>query len=207
MLEFIPDESLWWPAMIFCARICDVSLGTIRVIAVTRGHGRAAFVLALAENVIWVTAISSVFTHLDNWLNILAWSAGFATGNAVGMAIERRLAMGLQIITFISQGRFDAVAERLRFNDLRVTTYDGRGRSGPIASCVTVVPRKMADAVIQMARDIDPEVGVTVEDVRESTMAQPNIRLSGKSPLRVPFLRLAWFKGPRPALRYGPVVE
>jgi uncharacterized protein YebE (UPF0316 family) len=185
-------ESAWLPLIIFLARVADVSMGTVRMIAVTRGQRLLAVVLAFFEILIWVTAISTVFSHLDNWLNVLGFAAGFATGNAVGMGLERRIALGMQMITFLSCGRSQAVAERLKFNDLEVTTFEANGRRGPVAMCVIVVPRKLTESVIRMAKEIDPEVLTTVEDVRESTVLQPHFHTPGKlpaSPARFHLLR------------------
>ncbi len=192
LLNILPDDSLWLPLFIFAARVTDVSIGTIRIIAVTRGQRKLAVVLAFFEVLIWVSALTTVFSHLDNWLNVLGFAAGFATGNAVGMAIERKLAMGQQIVTFLSRSRFHAVAERLRFSDLEVTTVDGNGRSGPVSMCVAVIPRKHTPAVIAMAREIDPEVQITVEDVRESTLWQPSVAMPGKTPFTLAgFMRMS----------------
>jgi len=83
------------------------------------------------------------------------------------------LAMGMQVVTFLSRGAAHAVAERLRYADAIVTTFEGGGRDGPVAVCMAVVQRKKAPALIRMAAEIDPSVLVTVEDVRHSTARQP----------------------------------
>jgi uncharacterized protein YebE (UPF0316 family) len=171
------------PFVIFFARIGDVSLGTIRTICVTRGQRLAAVTLGFFEILIWIVAVSSVFAHLDHWINAVAYAAGFAAGNGIGMWLEAKLALGVQILSFISRGKAHAVAERLRYAELRVTTLSGSGRDGPVALCVAVVPRKQTRAVIKMARDIDPDVMVTVEDVRETSAAYPRTVGAGKTPL------------------------
>jgi uncharacterized protein YebE (UPF0316 family) len=172
------------PVVIFFARVVDVSIGTVRLICVTRGHRWLAVVLAFFEVSIWVFAISRVLAHLDRWENLLAFAAGFAAGNAVGMWIEDRLALGAQILSFISRGPAHAVAERLRFADLSVTTLTGSGRDGPVSIATTVVPRRTTPAVIRMAREVDPDAVVTVEDVRQTSA----IGHSGNAPGKIPLL-------------------
>lgn len=162
-------DSPWLPLAIFLARVTDVSIGTFRVISVTRGHRVLAAGLGFFEVAIWIIAASSVLGRLDHWINVVAWAGGFATGNLVGMWIEQLVALGTQTVTLISRGRAQAVAERLRFSGYAVTTLPGAGRDGPVAVCMAVVPRRQTSDVITVARSVDPDVVATVQDVRETT--------------------------------------
>lgn len=178
--SFLPTDSAWLPVFIFFARITDVSIGTMRLICVTRGRKTLAVVLGFLEVTVWILAISSVFSRLDHWVNIVAYAGGFATGNAVGMWIERMLAMGVQVVLLISRGSAHAVAERLRFAGMIVTTFIGAGRHGPVSLCLAIVPRRKTASVIRMAKDIDPDVIVTVEDVVESSIRSAVVSHPGK---------------------------
>lgn len=175
IIGFVPEGSFLMPAIIFMARIVDVSIGTLRLICITRGRRRLAVVLGFFEVTIWLLAVSGVFAHLDNWMNFLAFAGGFTVGNAVGMAIERKLAMGTQVVHFLSRGGAHAVAERLRFADYIVTTFLGQGRDGPVAACMAIIPRKQTRKVVQMAREVDPAVIVTVEEVAETSISAPAV--------------------------------
>jgi uncharacterized protein YebE (UPF0316 family) len=173
-------DQLCLPLLIFLARVGDVSIGTIRLICVTRDHRVSAVCLGALEVLIWVFAISSVFQNLSEWWNIVAYCTGFATGNALGMWIEGRLAFGTQAMFLISRGGANAVAERLRFADLRVTTLNGSGRDGPVAVCLAFVPRRRTPEVIRMAREIDPGVLIAVEDLRHSSLPHTTAYTPGK---------------------------
>jgi len=177
------DPGPYLPLLIFVARIADVSVGTTRLICVMRGQRLLAVVLGFVEIIIWVFAVSSVLSQLGRWANLLAYAGGFAAGNAIGMWLEGRLALGIQAINLFSQGSAAAVAERLRFGDFCVTTLAGQGRHGPVSICHVIVPRKLASSVIRMAREVDPDVVVTVEDVRETTAFLPYRMGAGKTPL------------------------
>jgi uncharacterized protein YebE (UPF0316 family) len=183
-LSIWPAYTPWLPVLIFLARIVDVSIGTVRLICVTRGRKVSAVVLGFFEVLIWILAISTTFSHLDQWINVLAFAGGFAAGNAVGMQIEKKLAMGTQIVQLISRGSAHAVAERLRFADLIVTTMTGGGRDGPVAICLIVVSRKRVPSVVAMAREIDPEVFITVEDAVDGSMGRVATMYPGKAPFR-----------------------
>lgn len=60
--------------LIFALRLCDVSLGTIRMIMITRGMCKWAALTGFVQVTIWVVAVSQVITHLDNVWNILGYS-------------------------------------------------------------------------------------------------------------------------------------
>ena len=50
--------------------------------------------IGYVEVTIWVAAISTVLCHLDNWVNILAYSVGFALGTVIGISFEQILGSG-----------------------------------------------------------------------------------------------------------------
>jgi uncharacterized protein YebE (UPF0316 family) len=173
----------WMPVIIFASRICDVSLGTLRVICVMRGQKLMAVVLGFFETLIWIFAVSGVFAHLHQVSNIVAYAAGFAAGNAVGMWIEAHLALGTQAISFVSRGTANAVAEGLRLADYFVTALSGCGKDGPVSICHAVVPRRHVPAAMRVARGVDPDVVITVEDIRECSSMAVRPYIAGKLPL------------------------
>lgn len=180
LMSWLDFHPLFWPLFIFCARVVDVSMGTLRTICVVRGMRFTAAVLGFFEVSIWVTAISGVLTHLDHWYNVVAYASGFATGNVVGIFIEQKLAMGMQMIRIISRSQSAAVAAGLRLAGYAVTEVKGEGLRGQVSISFVVAPRKETPTVMQVAHQIDPEAVSTVEDIRSahlhprSTAVQPN---------------------------------
>jgi uncharacterized protein YebE (UPF0316 family) len=53
------------PFLIFIARICDQSIGTLRLILISKGYKTIAPFIGFFEVIIWVLAFSN-FKHLDN---------------------------------------------------------------------------------------------------------------------------------------------
>ena len=161
----------WLPLVIFCARIADVSLGTVRTIAVVKGRTLIASMLGFVEVLIWVIAVSNVVNRLDQPLNLVAWAAGFAAGNAVGIAIERRLALGDLVMRIISaNGRGDKVAAFLREQGQPVTQFEGRGRGGPVQLLYAVLDRADAPRLERLARAMDPDCVLVTEDARKVSL-------------------------------------
>lgn len=153
-------------ALIFFLRICDMSADTIRVLFVVRGRKLLAWVLGFTQSVIFVIAISSVLANLDNWINILAYAAGFATGNVVGMIIEEKLAIGHVQISIVSSMRGAALAEALRKGGYAVTEIPARGKDGTVALLNVSVMRRDFDNIETIVLETDPQAFITTEDVR-----------------------------------------
>ena len=89
------------PLLIFIARLCDVSLGTIRIIFVSKGFKYLAPIIGFFEMLIWLFAVREIFQHLDNFVYYLAYAGGFGVGNFVGIYIENKLSIGIEIIRII----------------------------------------------------------------------------------------------------------
>lgn len=84
---------------IFFARIIDVSLGTVRIILVSKGYKNQATIISFIEIFIWIIVISRIIQHIDQWINYFAYAGGFAVGNYVGMLIEERMTLGYELIS------------------------------------------------------------------------------------------------------------
>lgn len=154
----------WITLFIFVARSTDVTIGTVRHLCVIRGRRKTAGMLGFIEASIWVLATGSVFSHLGNWMNVIAFAGGFACGNMLGMWIEEQLAIGVRTVRLISREDSQAIVQRLRQASFKVTTVEGRGAFGPVEIALVIVARKSVEAVIHIARQVDPQVVVAVDE-------------------------------------------
>ena len=155
-------EMVWYlPILIFCARIVDVSLGTVRMILVISGRKYLAALLGFFEVLVWVLAVGGAIGNLTNPVALVAYAGGFATGTVVGVMIEARLAMGYRMVRVMGkQGLL--VARALRDKGLRATLVDGEGRDGPVKIVFSVVKRRRLREVLATIDSIAPESFVTV---------------------------------------------
>jgi uncharacterized protein YebE (UPF0316 family) len=152
--------------LIFLLRVTDMALDTLRVLMVMRGKKGIAWILGFFQSAIFILAISSVLTHLDNPLNVIGYAAGFATGNVVGMWIEERLAIGHVSITIVSSRRGAAIADHLRAEGFAVTEIPARGKDGMVSLLTCSVLRKNVADVRNLVNEIDAEAFITAEDMR-----------------------------------------
>ena len=166
MLGFAAIRPEWMPLAIFLIRVGDMSLDTLRVLLVMRGRRLPAWVTGFAQSALWVIAVTSVLSNLDNLWNIVGYAAGFATGGVVGMVIDDRLAIGHGNIRIISPDRGSAVAEAIRAAGYGVTELAGRGKDGMVTILTSSVRRRDIDRLRREVLQIDPESFVTVEEVR-----------------------------------------
>lgn len=154
------------PVLIFLARICDVSIGTMRIIFVSKGKKYIAPLLGFFEVLIWITVVSKVMQNLDNYINYIAYAAGFATGNFVGMIIEERLALGIQMIRVFASGNGDNLVQNLNVKGYGATKVEAQGARENISLIYTIVHRNDMSDVISIIREFNPKAFFTVEDVK-----------------------------------------
>ncbi|NLA32292.1 MAG: DUF2179 domain-containing protein, partial [Methanomicrobiales archaeon] len=145
------------PIFIFFARICDVTIGTMRIIFVARGMKMIAPILGFVEVFIWIIAIGQIFQNLTNPLNYLAYAAGFGMGNYVGMLIEERLAMGLALIRVITPRDATNLIDYLRAAGYGVTVLDAQGKQGPGKVIFSVIKRKNVKDVENAIHEFAPK--------------------------------------------------
>jgi uncharacterized protein YebE (UPF0316 family) len=166
-MEVFLSTQAWLAAgIIFALRVGDMTLDTLRVLVVMRGRKSIAWILGFFQAAIFVLAISSVLSDLNNPLNVIGYAAGFATGNVIGMLIEERLAIGHIHMRVVSSRRGSAIAERLRGEGYAITEIPGRGKDGTVTVLNASVRRKNLTRVRNIINDVDPEAFITAEDVR-----------------------------------------
>lgn len=129
-------------AAIFLLRIVDVSIGTVRTISVVHGRVKLAVFLGFFELLIWTAAVSQVILGLSEYpLLIVAYAGGYAVGNAVGITIERRLAIGSCVVRVLSDSKGSEVAAALRSLAEHVTSFLGEGPGGRRTLVYATCPR------------------------------------------------------------------
>lgn len=153
---------------IFLARIVDVSLGTLRTISIIQGRSWVSFWLGFVEIIIWLWVISTVITQVKE-IPVLAifYAFGFASGNMVGIRIERWLAFGHIIIRVISREYYKEMTDTLRKAGYAVTTFQGEGMRGPVMELYIVCRRKNLREIVRLVHTIEPEAFYITEQVGE----------------------------------------
>jgi len=154
------------PLMIFVARICDVSINTIRIIYMLGGRRLTATLLGFFEAFIWLLVIREIFKHLDNWLCYVAYPAGFACGIFVGMIIEEKIAYGKVIVRIITRKDVNPLIQYLNTQQFRFTKVEAEGPDGKENLVFTVLDRERLDDLLNKLKEIIPTAFYTIEKVK-----------------------------------------
>jgi uncharacterized protein YebE (UPF0316 family) len=153
------------PFLIFLARVLDVSMGTVRVIFVSRGFKYLAPLIGFVEVLVWLLAIGQIMKNLSNPICYIAYASGFAMGNFVGMLIAERLSLGVVLIRVITNKDAQPLVSAFQTADYRVTCVDGQGSFGPVKIVFTILPRRQTRQVVNIIKKMNPDAFYTIEDV------------------------------------------
>jgi len=170
-VEAIASIPIWILALlIFCLRVADVTLGTIRTLSIVRGYIGLSMVLGFVEVSLWVIAISQVLARInESWILVIAYAGGFAAGNGVGILIERKIALGTAVVRIISEQSGPEIAKALRADGRTVTTFAGEGGHGPVTLVYVASPRKAIRSILKRASEIDPDLFFVTEGAHETS--------------------------------------
>lgn len=169
-MEWVASVPVWLLCIvIFLLRICDVTLGTVRTVSIVKGYLSLAAFLGFFEVLIWILAVSQVIWRINESVFLaLAFAGGFAAGNAVGILVERRLAMGTAVVRIISGTHGAEIARAIRGDGHDVTVFEGEGAEGAVSLVYAVAPRRHTSRMLRRARSIDPSLFYVSEPAHES---------------------------------------
>ncbi len=181
MSETSDSVSSLIPLFIFVAEMCVVTISTMRTIFVARGMKVLAPLLGFFEITLWLVAIGAVMKNLSDWSCSAAFAGGFTLGNYLGICLEGKLAMGSVVVRIITCRSPGDLVDSLRAAGYGVTCIAGQGTRGPVQIVFSVVPRKELDRVLGLARQFDPNVFYSVDDLQSAArgVAPASRRLIG----------------------------
>jgi len=154
------------PFLIFFARVCDVSLGTIRIIFISKGIKFLAPLVGFFEILIWLLAIGQIMQNLTNIYYYIFYAAGFATGNFVGIILDEKLSIGTVSIRIITKKDATELIKALKNNKINLTILNAEGPNGKVKVIFTVVNRQNISKIINIVKIHNPKSFYSIEDIR-----------------------------------------
>ncbi len=154
------------PILIFLSRIIDVSLGTLRIIFVSKGLKYIAPVIGFFEILIWLIVIGQIMRNLTNPVNYLAYAAGFAMGNFVGIHLENKLALGTLLLRIITRKKAKELIQYFQADGYNLTYLPAKSNLGAVDIIYLPVRRKNVKEIIAMIKVFNPDAIYTMSDVR-----------------------------------------
>lgn len=170
ILNTFYDSSLFiylvLPFLIFFSRIMDVTIGTIRIVMVSKGQKILAPILGFFEVFIWLIAISKIFENLDNWICYFAYAGGFATGNYIGLTIEEKLAVGIVKIQIITRKKAEKLIENMKLAGYGITHHEAQGSNENVSIIYSIIKRTEIQKVEEIVKTTNPKAFYSIEDVK-----------------------------------------
>ena len=166
MFDFVDTYPWLLPVIIFFGRICDVTLGTLRIIFVSKGEKRKAPIVGFFEVFIWVVVISQIFSNATNIYAYLAYAAGYATGNFVGIMVENKIGFGYQLFRIYTKKDGGELMKMLHEKGFGSTWIKGAGAITEVSIIESVVQRRAEKNVVEIIHDFDPDTFYLIEDIR-----------------------------------------
>jgi uncharacterized protein YebE (UPF0316 family) len=196
------------PLLVFVAEVCVVTLCTVRIIFVSRGHKVLASILGFFEVTIWLFAIGQIMENLSDVGCYLAFAGGFTLGNYLGIIIERKLAIGTVVVRTITPRKATDLIERLRYAGYGVTSIGAHGATGPVTIIFTVIKRKELTKVAAHIRAFDSQAFYSVDEIKETTAGIfPAAGGQAKDGLRSLLGVLSWAKTEKMPQRLGALYD
>lgn len=168
-MEFFDTEIFRWviiPLLICLARIVDVTIGTLRIIFISKGMKYLAPVMGFFEVIIWLVAIGQIMQNLSNVVNYIAYGTGFAIGNYVGIMIENKISLGFVLLRVITRRSATNLVEWLEKSGRKFTIVDARSDWGLVNIIYMPLKRKEVRDVVSKVKSFNPNAFYTIEDVR-----------------------------------------
>jgi len=154
------------PILIFLSRIVDVTIGTIRIVMVAKGHKKIAPILGFFEVFIWLLAITRIIQNLDNWICYVAYAGGFATGNYIGLLIEEKVAIGIVKIQIITRKESHDLIENLKNAGYGITHHEAQGGTEKVDIVYSIIKRNEIQKVEDIVKTTNPKAFYSIEDVK-----------------------------------------
>lgn len=153
---------------ILIAKIIEVSIGTTRIVLITRGERAIGACLGFFEVIIWVVLISTVLSNItDDPIKVVVYALGFAMGNYVGSIVETRLGIGnIRIEAIVMEEHGTELANEIRQKGYAVTVIDGKGMNFNRNVLLMNIKRKDYMKVVDMIKAVQDNVVITINDIK-----------------------------------------
>ena len=166
MFDFLDIYPWLLPIIIFLGRICDVTLGTLRIIFVSKGEKNKAPIVGFFEVFIWIVIISQIISRANDIVSYIAYAAGYATGNYIGILVEKKIAFGFQLFRVYTKKNAHELVQLLNKEGFGSTFLKGEGAISEVDIVEIVVSRKGVERVTKIINDFDENAFYFIEDIR-----------------------------------------
>lgn len=152
---------------VFCARILDVSFGTVRTVLTVKGKKGYASIIGFIEVLIWFIIVQeAINTDESSILVAISYAGGFATGTYLGGFISQKLIpgnFGVQIVTSIQNS---SMVEILRKEGYAVSVIDVKGQQEEKLMLFIEIDKNKFDHLQSVVKSIDERAFLVVNETK-----------------------------------------
>lgn len=154
--------------LILFVKIIEVTLGTTRIVFITKGERIKGAIIGFFEVLIWVMLISTVLKDLsDDPIKVLIYATGFALGNFVGSIVEEKIGVGTTRVEMIVKSKDgDDLAKSIRSHGFAVTVLHGEGMHHDRSVLISHIKRKRSQEFVEIVKGYQSNVVITVNEIK-----------------------------------------
>lgn len=157
---------IWYYLGIFLIKVLEVTLGTVRLVLITKGEKVKGAILGVIEVFIWLALVSTVLDNVtEDPIKAVLYALGFGVGNFLGSVLEEKLALGTSRIEIIVHKEDEmALTAALRAAGFGVTVIDGQGKDYARKILISIVKRKQVKEYVGIATTNQKNAVITVSE-------------------------------------------
>lgn len=157
---------IWYYLGIFLIKVLEVTLGTVRLVLITKGEKVKGAILGVIEVFIWLALVSTVLDNVtEDPIKAVLYALGFGVGNFLGSVLEEKLALGTSRIEIIVHKEDEmALTAALRTAGFGVTVIDGQGKDYARKILISIVKRKQVKEYVSIATANQKNAVITVSE-------------------------------------------
>ncbi len=152
---------------IFCARILDVSLGTVRTVLTVKGKKGYSSIIGFVEVLIWFIIVQEAMnTDETSILIAISYAGGYATGTYIGGFISQKFIpgnFGVQIVTSIQNKN---MIEKLREEGYAVSVIDVKGQEEEKLMLFIEIDKKRFNHLQKLVKSLDEKAFLVVNETK-----------------------------------------
>ncbi|MFA9399003.1 MAG: DUF2179 domain-containing protein [Clostridiaceae bacterium] len=115
--------------LILVLQLIYVPLLTLRTLCMVKKLTVLTTIFGMLEALIYVFGLSIVLSGEQSIVEMLVYAAGFSIGLAIGIQVEKKLAIGYTSVMVNISKKDDKMIEFLRSQGFGVTIFEGQGRA------------------------------------------------------------------------------
>lgn len=160
------DNIVFLCIAVFCARIIDTSLATIRTVMVVKDKTLLAFIFAFFEVFVWFMIVREALTSVDNVLLLaLSYSAGYACGVMVGMYITDKFIVSNVSVNIVVKQKKEIVNALIEHNfAVSVSRIKGKDLISNKYMIFVATTSKRVEELKKLVTEIDDHAFIVVSE-------------------------------------------